>query len=150
MAECMRANGVPSFPDPSSNGAGGIAFQSEPNGTVKVNGVTVTESTLNAAMHKCRSEMPQGPSLTASQIATIRRGALRMAECMRAHGVPNFPDPQITTGPGGHGVAIRIGINAGGNEGGSSAPKQRFSGSPAFQHARQICMPMMRALKTKS
>ena len=38
MAQCMRANGVPSFPDPPSNRAGGIAISPGANGTVNVNG----------------------------------------------------------------------------------------------------------------
>ena len=31
-----------------------------------------------------------------------------MSRCMRSHGVPNFPDPQFQTGPGG-GFGVRIG-----------------------------------------
>ena len=138
MAQCMRANGVPSFPDPSSNGGGGaIGIQPGSNGTVKVGGVSVAQSALQAAFQKCRKELPQGPPISSAQLARIRQGALRMAECMRSHGVPNFPDPQITTGPGGHGVGIRIGGGPNG-PGGKSGPPA-FTRSPAFQSAQKTC-----------
>jgi hypothetical protein len=45
---------------------------------------------------------------------------------MRSHGVPNFPDPQFETGPGG-GVGIRLG-------GPGVNPN-----SPAFQTAEKAC-----------
>jgi hypothetical protein len=140
MAQCMRANGVPSFPDPSSNGGPiGIAGGGS-NGTVTVGGVSVAQSTLRAAFQKCQKDLPQGPPLTSAQIASLRQGALKMAQCMRAHGVPNFPDPQITTGPGGHGIGIRIGPGPG--AGGQTAGNAKRP-PPAFQSAQKVCMPLM-------
>jgi hypothetical protein len=143
MAQCMRSHGVPSFPDqPSSGGPLGISGS---NGTATINGVTVPQATLQAAFQHCRSELPQGPPLTAAQIAQIRQGALRMAACMRANGVPNFPDPQVTAGPGGHGIGLRIGIaHNGGNQGGSASQKADLAQSPAFKSAQQKCMPLAR------
>jgi hypothetical protein len=32
--------------------------------------------------------------------ASARRAAVKFAECMRAHGVPDFPDPSDTPPPG--------------------------------------------------
>lgn len=147
MAQCMRANGVPSFPDPSSNGPTAIRGGG-PNGTVTIGGVSVTQSTLQAAFRKCQKDLPKGPPISSAQIAKLRQGALKMAQCMRAHGVPNFPDPQISTGPGGHGVGIRIGVGpngAGGNAAGPGGKGQppAFTQTPAFKSAQKICMPLM-------
>jgi hypothetical protein len=143
MAQCMRSHGVPSFPDQPSSGDSPIGIQGGSNGTATINGVTVPQATLQAAFQKCRNELPHGPPLTAAQIAQIRRGALRMAQCMRANGVPNFPDPQVSAAPDGHGIGIRIGIAGGGsNQGGSDAQKQNLSQSPAFKAAQQKCMPI--------
>ena len=57
-----------------------------------------------------------------------------MARCMRANGVPNFPDPIVGTGSGGHGV--RLGFRVG-----PGVDPQ----SPAFQSAQQKCHSMLPA-----
>jgi len=147
FAQCMRANGVPSFPDQPSNG-GPLGIQGGPNGTATINGVTVPQATLQAAMHKCQSVVPHGPPLSSAQIAQIRQGALRMAQCMRSHGVTNFPDPQVSAAPGGHGIGIRIGVAQNGS--GSSAQKQNLTQSPAFESAQKICMPLVRDATQKA
>jgi hypothetical protein len=132
LAKCMRANGVPNFPDPSGNG-GGIQVQASSDGSMTVNGVAVSAPAFQNATNKCRSEMPQGPPVSAAQLAKIRAGALKMANCMRSHGVPNFPDPVVRAGPGGRGIEMSVG---GANAGISLD-------SPAFQQAQQTCGPLM-------
>jgi hypothetical protein len=130
FAQCMRANGVSNFPDPSQTSGSGIQIQASqgPNGqTLKVNGTSVDAPAFQSAQTKCQKYMPQGPALSSSQLAKVRQNVLKMAECMRSHGVPNFPDPTVSTGPGGHGVGIQIG-------GGGVDPK-----SPAFLAAQKIC-----------
>jgi hypothetical protein len=128
----MRANGVPNFPDPGGNG-GGIQVQSSANGSMTVNGVAVSAPAFHNATKKCQSEMPQGRPVSAGQIAKLRAGALKMANCMRSHGVPNFPDPVVRAGPGGRGIEMSVGgANAGINQ-----------QSPAFQKAQQTCGPLM-------
>ena len=61
-------------------------------------------------------------------------GASKAARCMRSHGVPNFPDPQFQTGPGG-GLGVRIG-------GPGINPR-----SPAFQAAQKACGGIFGGLK---
>jgi len=130
MARCMRANGVPNFPDPSSSGGG---LQASGNGqTMTINGVPVSAPAFQKAMNKCQSKLPKGPPISAATIARLKAGALKMAECMRSHGVSNFPDPQIEVAPGGHGVGVRIGV--GGGPGSGLNPQ-----SPAFERAQQAC-----------
>jgi hypothetical protein len=129
MAKCMRANGVPNFPDPS--GSGGIQVNQSPNGSMTVNGVAVNAPAFQKATSKCQSKLPQGSPTSAAQIAKIRAGALKMANCMRSHGVTNFQDPVVKAGPGGRGIEMSVG---------SPGVDQR---SPAFEKAQQICGSLM-------
>jgi hypothetical protein len=133
FAQCVRANGVPNFPDPTSNGQGGIQIQqSQRSGSgpsTEVNGVPVNGPAFQKAMQACRHYLPNGGHPSAAQTAKVRAQALAMSRCMRSHGVPNFPDPTFQTGPGGGvGVGIRIGNNSGIDP-----------NSPAFQTAQKEC-----------
>jgi hypothetical protein len=91
----------------------------------------VSAPAFRAATDKCQSKLPKGAAVSAAQISVIKKNALKMADCMRSHGVPNFPDPQIRVGPGGHGIEQSIG-----SPGSGLNPN-----SPAFQHAQSVCMP---------
>ena len=71
-------------------------------------------------------------TVVATWVRNLRHAALEMATCMRAHGVPNFPDPKVGAGPQG-GVAVQINAAGGGPN----------PGSPSFQAAQKICMPIM-------
>jgi len=123
FAECMRSHGVSNFPDPSG-GELRLQIQRSPSGTTNVNGVEVNGPAFQSAMTACRSDLPNGGHPTAAQTAKAKAQALAMSKCMRAHGVPNFPDPQFRNGPGG-GVDVQItGVD--------------FN-SPAFQAAAKVC-----------
>ncbi len=127
LAKCMRANGVPSFPDPSGDNAG---IQVQRNGnSMTVNGVAVSGPAFQRATKKCQSEIPQGQPTTAAQIAKIRAGALKMASCMRRHGITNFPDPVVRAGPGGRGIEMSVGGPVAGIN----------SQSPALRQAQHAC-----------
>lgn len=124
FAQCMRAHGVPNFPDPTG-GQIDLRVQQTPNSTT-VNGVQVNGPAFQTAMKSCQSYLPNGGRPTAAQTAEAKSQALAMSKCMRSHGVPNFPDPQFQTGPNG-GIGVRIsgaGINP---------------NSPAFQAASKAC-----------
>jgi hypothetical protein len=130
LAQCIRAHGVPNFPDPTSNGSGGIQIQqsdrSGSGSTTKVNGVPVNGPAFRSAMNSCKSDLPNGGHPTAAQTAQQKAKALAMSRCMRSHGVPNFPDPTFVNGPNG-GLGVRIG-------GAGIDPS-----SPAFQAASKAC-----------
>jgi hypothetical protein len=82
-AQCMRAHGVKSFPDP--NAQGHFMFQGTPT-----SGVDPNSSQFQAADQACHSLLPaslQGPSQAA------KAGSLKFAQCMRSHGISSFPDP---------------------------------------------------------
>jgi hypothetical protein len=129
MAKCMRANGVPNFPDPSDGG--GIQVNQSPNGSMTVNGVAVNAPAFQHATNKGQSKLPQGSPTSAAQIAKIRAGALKMANCMRSHGVTNFQDPVVKAGPGGRGIEMSVG---------SPGVNQQ---SPAFERAQRVCGSFM-------
>jgi hypothetical protein len=142
LAECMRSHGVPDFPDPSSGNGGGSSIQQSSNGgatsiTVDGHQLNVSGPAFQKAMQTCQSLQPHGPPISGAQLAKLQKGALKMAECMRSHGVPNFPDPTVGTGPDGRGVGIRIGAKAAGGGGGLQP------NSPAFQAAQKVCMPLI-------
>jgi hypothetical protein len=79
FAECVRAHGVPHFPDPGASGD--INF-----------GVDVSKAVFTAAVNACKSLEPPG-ALSAKRSTKQQSAALRFAQCVRAHGVPDFPDP---------------------------------------------------------
>jgi hypothetical protein len=88
-SRCIRSHGVPSFPDPNSNGM--IQIEGKPG-----SGLDPNSPQFQAAQQACKSLQP-GPSPT--QQRQQFAGALKFAHCMRAHGVPSFPDPKPQTGP---------------------------------------------------
>jgi hypothetical protein len=114
-AACIRADGVPDYPDPRSGG--GESIDRSPD-KITIDGRTLAESpqVVQTAMSKCEKYSPitQGPPTSGGQLVKLRAQALAMATCMRAHGVPNYPDPTVTAGPGGHGVVMSLpgGIHA--------------------------------------
>jgi hypothetical protein len=96
----MRTHGVSGLPDP-----GGPRTS---NSGISILGIQV-RSTINVhapafqgALNTCMKIVNHGhprPPVTAAQ----KEAAVRFSECMRAHGVPNFPDPRF---PPGGGIAI--------------------------------------------
>jgi hypothetical protein len=130
FASCIRAHGVPNFPDPASTGQGGIQIQqsqrSGSGASTEVNGVPVNGPAFQTAMADCRHYLPNGGVPSAAQTAAMKAKAFAMSRCMRSHGVPNFPDPKFQTGPNG-GVGIQVG--------GPGLDPQ----SPAFQAAQKDC-----------
>jgi hypothetical protein len=108
-SRCMRASGVPDFPDPSSSG--GFVFQSG-------GAVNPGSPLYQAAQAKCASLTPIGAGLAPgtqthpSQAALARM--LTAAQCMRSHGITDFPEPRtsvpsnIRAALGGPGVISNI------------------------------------------
>jgi hypothetical protein len=108
-AQCMRSHGVPNFPDPNSNG------------TFPGNSFNPQSAAAQSAMKACKSLQPDiGGSPGQLQKQNVAR-ALKYSQCMRSHGVPNYPDPSSS---GGTNIPASSGIN----------PQ-----SPAFQKAQQDC-----------
>ena len=86
FSDCMRSNGITNFPDPTSGGGIDISSSS---------GIDPQSPQFQAAQKACRKYFPV-PNLSKAQIAREETQALEFAKCMRANGVPNFPDPQFS------------------------------------------------------
>jgi hypothetical protein len=82
-SRCIRAHGVPNFPDP--NGSGQIPKEVPQQ-------LGVSDSVLEAAQRACQNLWPYQLPPQAQQRQQLT-SYLKFARCMRSHGVPNFPDP---------------------------------------------------------
>jgi hypothetical protein len=85
-AQCMRAHGVPNFPDPLQNGG----FALGPGVTGGTGGQV--SPAYQAAEKACASLYPP-VGLTSQKAERDLSRLLKFAECMRSHGEPKFPDP---------------------------------------------------------
>lgn len=88
FADCMRAHGVPSFPD-RGGGGGGINLA----GT----GVNPQSPAFKSARRACARLAPGGAAGGVRATGTQFLAALRFAKCMRMNGFPSFPDPRALT-----------------------------------------------------
>jgi hypothetical protein len=90
-SECMRASGVPNFPDPKAGG--GFLLQT---GT----GIDPSSAVFKAAQAKCRKLLPgggpPGPGTQTHPSAQWLAHMVKVAQCMREHGISNFPDPRTS------------------------------------------------------
>ena len=120
-ARCMRSHGIPDFPDPTTSPGGGVSIQ--------INGGPGSDLDRNnprfqAANEACHSLEPGGgqpPAQSATKIAA----EVKWAHCMRAHGLPSFPDPD--------------------SQGAFDSSKFNQS-TPAFQSASNACQALMNDL----
>jgi hypothetical protein len=114
-AGCMRSNGVPRWPDPNSNGV----FDKSKLTSQQLGAGT---SQLQAAQSACRQLLPNGGNgPSPARVQQIKAQGLQFSQCVRSHGVPNFPDP-------GNDGRIPDPATAGINQ-----------GSPKFEAANQAC-----------
>jgi hypothetical protein len=91
FAECIRSNGVSVFPDPNASGqfAYGIPSQSSP--------LDPSSAAWQHAISACKTLEP--PAFMPTHFTPAQLSArLKFAQCVRANGVPDFPDP-AGTGP---------------------------------------------------
>jgi hypothetical protein len=79
FAACVRAHGVPDFPDPNADGDFDY-------------GISVSPETWTKAVQACKALQPPG-TLSADRSTGQQDAALTFASCIRAHGVRDFPDP---------------------------------------------------------
>jgi hypothetical protein len=98
---CLRSHGVPSFPDPDSTGnlpkadAQQLGVSSEQLQTAEQTCRPLlpdTGSAINAGSTQQCMESDDCPQALVQHVLAEER---RFAQCMRSHGVPNWPDPSI-------------------------------------------------------
>jgi hypothetical protein len=82
----MRSHGLSTYPDPQVS-------ESDGHGSIKLSpdGLAGTPA-FRSASRACRHFLPDGEAPAAIS-ATEQAQDLKYADCMRWHGVPNFPDP---------------------------------------------------------
>lgn len=106
FSKCMRARGVPNFPD-------------GPN----IPDAIANSPAFYSATQACRKYLQPGGGPHGGISESARLSLLRHAECMRAHGVPNYADPTIPShGPYSFGPPPGVNTNA-----------------PAFKRAASAC-----------
>jgi hypothetical protein len=124
FAQCMRTHGEPEFPEPTE---GNIEIHSQ-NG----HGPNPQASQFKAAEKACSKYAPSKVAASPAQQKAHEEQALKLSECMRSHGVPNFPDPKFSSG--GNVEMNMSGVNP---------------SSPQFQAASKACQsdsPLGKAL----
>jgi hypothetical protein len=114
-SQCIRSHGVPNFPDPVQTPSGGYGYR-----TV---GIDPNSASFQGALQACKT-LPSPWNSTGQQLSPAEQQAwLNWAQCIRAHGLPDFPDPTFS----GHEVHdSRVG-----------------SSSPQLQQAMAACKSQM-------
>jgi hypothetical protein len=110
FSACMRANGVPKFPDPDRDGR--IRFRDP---------VDPESPQFEAARRACRKLEPEESAPSPAEQARERAQLLKFSACMRAQGLTKFPDPDPS---GGISIGRDIGITP---------------NSPQFKAAEKAC-----------
>jgi len=127
FSACMRAHGLPSFPDPQPGGGIQIAAGS---------GINPASPAFQDAQKRCRDLVPGGGPGGGGGLSESRKLALlHLSQCMRRHGFTSFPDPTSTppsAPPDGGGLAF-------GGPGGFIAVPGSMLRSPGFQQAAGAC-----------
>jgi hypothetical protein len=114
FSRCMRSHGVPSFPDPTAQGDF-PPFRAD-----------VSKPISAAADHACRRLLSKGSSTgTPQQRQQKFAFALKVAQCVRVHGFPGFPDPSPA-----HGTRVPPDIDV-------QSPQFQALETACEQHARQ-------------
>ncbi len=115
FAKCMRANGVPDFPEPVEG-----HLQVEP----RVLGLIGHRPPhFESARKACGKLLPYGGEPSPQVQAQAQEQAVKFSACIRAHGMPNFADPEFL------GNAVKLDGN-----------KTFEPNSPQFKAAAKICL----------
>lgn len=122
FTQCMRSHGEPAYPDPTREAHGAVAFKITP-----ASGISTNSAQYQSAYKACQKLLPTGrvgipPALLQKEMSAL----LKHSQCMRSHGISNFPDPVSN----GKGISIppMSGVDP---------------GSQQFQSAQQACQSFM-------
>jgi len=120
FVQCMRSHGVTNYPDPNSSGE------------IRLTPSVTSSPEFQTASSDCKSLKPNG-YMTSAQQSKVVAEMLKLAVCMRAHGVPNMPDPSEASSNGGVAFSTSSGVDP---------------NSPAFKRAQQECGGMVKLPKS--
>jgi hypothetical protein len=91
FAVCMRRHGLLHFPDPKADSNGyHLRYGAE-------NGIDPRSPQYTNAQQACNKLLPNGGRPSSQEQAKELQAGLEYARCMRAHAVPNFPDPKVSS-----------------------------------------------------
>jgi hypothetical protein len=113
FTQCMRSNGLSNFPDPNANGQG--------FGNQQQQHQEQSDPHFSAALTTCQHLLPSGSS-PQGKATPANADLVRFAQCMRSHGVRNYPDPNPNVSVASQ--LAQAGINP---------------NSPSFQTTLQTC-----------
>jgi hypothetical protein len=91
FAACMRSNGVSQFPDPGASGK--LTIDAVANGS----SLDTRTPAFQQALSACKQLEPAG-FMGSPRSSQQQQAGLRFAQCIRANGVKDFPDP-LPNGP---------------------------------------------------
>jgi hypothetical protein len=111
----MRTHGVPDYPDPNASGLIAIPSTMNPN-----------SSQFQTANTACQHLQPGGGTSPAQAQQNLAL-EVRLSQCMRTHGVPDFPDPSAN------------------GQAASGALSKGEQQSPQFQAALRTCESLVHA-----
>ncbi|MDA8043827.1 MAG: hypothetical protein M0Z30_01100 [Actinomycetota bacterium] len=87
-SQCVRSHGVPNFPDPVQTPSGGYGYRTA--------GIDPNSAAFQGAVQACKA-LPSPWNSTGQQLSPAQQQAwLNWAQCIRAHGLPAFPDPTFS------------------------------------------------------
>jgi len=122
-AQCMRSHGIQNFPSPTvqdNADAKGVGFKMP-------SGIDTSSPEFKSAAAACKKQSGFGV-ISPAMIAAAMSSGLKFAECMRSHGIPDFPDP----------------VNKGSNIQIGPGPDSGIdTNSARFQAARKTCIPLL-------
>lgn len=89
FSQCVRSHGVPDYPDPQP-GASNEKFPTAQQ-------LGVSDSRLSAATSACEHLLPAGvgDQFPPAEVQLLLPGMRTFSQCMRSHGVPDWPDPAV-------------------------------------------------------
>jgi hypothetical protein len=107
-AQCMRANGVKDFPDPTVDSSGNVRLGGGGTGGRIFDR---NDPNVRKAFQACQKYFAAArPQFTPAQQQKLQDALLKYAQCMRGNGY-DMPDPQFGNGGGGPGGGLFRNIN---------------------------------------
>ncbi|GAA4630945.1 hypothetical protein GCM10023196_058360 [Actinoallomurus vinaceus] len=94
FVDCARKNGIPNVADPKVNADGDVDISPPP-------GLTKQSPIVQKVMKICGKYLDGVFTHENKDSSAEYDKALKMAACVRQHGVPNFPDPSPAPSGGG-------------------------------------------------
>ena len=87
-AQCIRSHGVSNFPDPVQTPNGGYGY--------RTTGIDPNSAAFQGALQACKVPAVAVELHWPAALPAQQQAWLNWAQCIRTHGVPDFPDPTFS------------------------------------------------------